>query len=85
MDEANYQFRPSDKILIISQTGKLKAITPELSTHFDEDMVILEKWIPKNQFQPFIMMAKKSGIISNVFWWKPKMRRVLSQNIQILN
>ena len=41
------EFRPSDKILIISQTGKLKAITPELSTHFDEDMVILEKWIPK--------------------------------------
>lgn len=41
------EFRPNDKILIISQTGKLKAITPELSTHFDEDMVILEKWIPK--------------------------------------
>ncbi|MFV8332577.1 DNA gyrase/topoisomerase IV subunit A [Flavobacterium sp. GSP14] len=41
------EFRPSDKILIISQAGKLKAITPELSTHFDEDMVILEKWIPK--------------------------------------
>jgi topoisomerase-4 subunit A len=39
-----------DKILIISQTGKLKAITPELSTYFDEDMVILEKWIPKTNF-----------------------------------
>jgi topoisomerase-4 subunit A len=47
MDEENLgEFRPSDKILIISQTGKIKAITPELSTHFDEDMVILEKWIP---------------------------------------
>ncbi len=41
------EFRPSDKILIVSQTGKLKVITPELSTHFDEDMVVLEKWIPK--------------------------------------
>jgi topoisomerase-4 subunit A len=41
------EFRPSDKILIISQTGKAKVITPELSTHFDEDMVVLEKWIPK--------------------------------------
>ena len=39
-------FRPSDKILVISQTGKLKVITPELSTHFDEDMVVLEKWVP---------------------------------------
>jgi topoisomerase IV subunit A len=41
------EFRPNDKILIIQQSGKLKVITPELSTHFDEDMVILEKWIPK--------------------------------------
>ncbi|PKB15463.1 DNA gyrase/topoisomerase IV subunit A [Flavobacterium sp. 5] len=41
------EFRPSDKILIIQQSGKLKVITPELTTHFDEDMIILEKWIPK--------------------------------------
>lgn len=41
------EFRPSDKILIIQQSGKLKVITPELSTHFDEDMIVLEKWIPK--------------------------------------
>ena len=41
------EFRPNDKILVISQAGKLKVITPELSTHFDEDMVVLEKWIPK--------------------------------------
>jgi topoisomerase-4 subunit A len=41
------EFRPSDKILMIAQTGKLKVITPELSTHFDEDMIVLEKWIPK--------------------------------------
>jgi topoisomerase-4 subunit A len=41
------EFRPSDKILIISQSGKIKVITPELSTHFDEDMVVLEKWVPK--------------------------------------
>jgi topoisomerase-4 subunit A len=41
------EFRPSDKILIIQQSGKLKVITPELTTHFEEDMVVLEKWIPK--------------------------------------
>jgi hypothetical protein len=23
-------------------------------------MVVLEKWIPKNQFQPFIMMEKRA-------------------------
>jgi len=41
------EFKPSDKILVISQTGKLKVIIPELSTHFDEDMIVLEKWKPK--------------------------------------
>ena len=41
------EFRPNDKILVISQSGKIKVITPELSTHFDEDMVVLEKWVPK--------------------------------------
>ncbi|MDI1255915.1 MAG: DNA gyrase/topoisomerase IV subunit A [Flavobacterium sp.] len=41
------EFRPSDKILVISQSGKIKAVTPELTSHFDEDMIILEKWIPK--------------------------------------
>jgi topoisomerase-4 subunit A len=40
------EFKPSDKLLVISQAGKLKVIIPELTTHFDEDMVVLEKWIP---------------------------------------
>ncbi len=41
------EFRPNDKILVVSQSGKLKVITPELTTHFDEDMIVLEKWVPK--------------------------------------
>ena len=41
------EFRPNDKILIVQQSGKLKVVIPELSTHFDADMVVLEKWIPK--------------------------------------
>ena len=41
------EFRPNDRLLIINQSGKIKTIIPELTTHFDEDMVILEKWHPK--------------------------------------
>ncbi|MBE0390510.1 DNA gyrase/topoisomerase IV subunit A [Flavobacterium sp. PL002] len=41
------EFRPSDKILIVQQSGKLKVVVPELTTHFETDMVVLEKWIPK--------------------------------------
>ncbi|HEX8574965.1 MAG TPA: DNA gyrase/topoisomerase IV subunit A, partial [Flavobacterium sp.] len=41
------EFRPNDRILIINQSGKLKTIIPELTTHFDQDMIVLEKWHPK--------------------------------------
>ncbi|WP_456440177.1 DNA gyrase/topoisomerase IV subunit A [Psychroserpens sp.] len=41
------EFRGEDRLLIITQSGMLKTILPELSTHFDDDMIVLEKWIPK--------------------------------------
>lgn len=40
------EFKPNDRMLIINQTGKIRTIVPELTTHFEEDMVVLEKWIP---------------------------------------
>ncbi|MFT7351229.1 MAG: topoisomerase-4 subunit A [Flavobacterium sp.] len=41
------EFRPNDRLLIINQSGKLKTIIPEITTHFDGDMIVLEKWNPK--------------------------------------
>jgi topoisomerase-4 subunit A len=41
------EFRPNDRLLIINQSGKLKTIIPELTSHFEEDMIVLEKWNPK--------------------------------------
>ncbi|SDS43628.1 topoisomerase-4 subunit A [Formosa sp. Hel1_31_208] len=41
------EFRGEDRLLIITQSGIVKTILPELSTHFDDDMIVLEKWIPK--------------------------------------
>ena len=41
------EFRGEDRLLIITQSGIAKTIMPELTTHFDEDMIVLEKWIPK--------------------------------------
>ncbi len=40
------EFRPNDRLLIINQNGKLKTIIPELTTHFEEGMIVLEKWNP---------------------------------------
>jgi len=53
------EFKPSDKILIINQTGKLKVIIPELSTHFDEDMIVLEKWNPKKPISAIYFDGEK--------------------------
>ncbi|MDO9038993.1 MAG: DNA gyrase/topoisomerase IV subunit A [Lutibacter sp.] len=41
------EFKPEDRLLIINQKGIIKTIKPELSTHFDSDMIVLEKWVPE--------------------------------------
>ena len=41
------EFRGEDRLLIITQSGVVKTLIPELTTHFDSDMIVLEKWIPK--------------------------------------
>jgi topoisomerase-4 subunit A len=41
------EFRGEDRLLIITQSGIAKTIIPELTTHFESDMIVLEKWIPK--------------------------------------
>jgi topoisomerase-4 subunit A len=41
------EFRGEDRILIITQSGVVKTIMPEMSVHFEDDMITLEKWIPK--------------------------------------
>lgn len=41
------EFRGEDRLLIINQSGTVKTILPELSSHFDDDMVVIEKWLPK--------------------------------------
>jgi len=41
------EFRPDDRLLIINQHGNVRTIIPEVTHHFDEDMIVLEKWIPQ--------------------------------------
>jgi len=41
------EFRGEDRLLIITQSANLKTIRPELTTHFEDDVIVLEKWIPK--------------------------------------
>ena len=40
-------FRGEDRILMVDQEAILKTIRPELTTHFKNNLIILEKWQPK--------------------------------------
>ena len=40
------EFTADDRLLVINQKGEVKTIIPNLNTHFDDDMIVLEKWIP---------------------------------------
>ena len=40
------EFKAEDKLLIITQSGKAKSVKPDVAMHFDDDMIVLEKWKP---------------------------------------
>lgn len=40
------EFTADDRLLIINQKGEAKTIIPNLNTHFESDMIVLEKWNP---------------------------------------
>jgi topoisomerase-4 subunit A len=40
------EFTSEDRLLTINQKGVVRTMIPELSMHFDDDMIVLEKWKP---------------------------------------
>ncbi|MBT8294418.1 MAG: DNA gyrase/topoisomerase IV subunit A, partial [Eudoraea sp.] len=40
------EFTSEDRLLIVNQKGILKVVIPELTMRFDDDIIVLEKWIP---------------------------------------
>ena len=61
------EFRGDDKILVVSQIASLKIIQPELSTHFNDDMIVLEKWIPKKPISAIYFDGKKEKYFAKRF------------------
>jgi len=53
------EFRGEDRILIITQDGVAKTIKPELTTRFDDEFIILEKWVPKKPISAVYWEADK--------------------------
>ena len=40
-------FKGDDKLLVATQQGTVRVVTPELSLHFDDSVSHIEKWIPE--------------------------------------
>lgn len=53
------EFRGEDRLLVINQRGYVKTIIPEVTTHFDDDMIVLEKWIPKKPISAIYFDGEK--------------------------
>ncbi|MCF7569164.1 DNA gyrase/topoisomerase IV subunit A [Sabulilitoribacter arenilitoris] len=53
------EFRGEDKLLIITQSGIVKTVTPEVTMHFDDDMIVMEKWIPKKPVSAIYFNGEK--------------------------
>ncbi len=53
------EFRGEDKLLIITQSGLVKTVTPEVTMHFDDDMVVMEKWMPKKPISAIYFNGEK--------------------------
>lgn len=52
-------FKGEDRLLIITQSGVVKTIQPDLSTHFDDNMVVLEKWNPQKPISAIYYEGEK--------------------------
>ena len=53
------EFKAEDKLLIITQSGKAKAVKPDLAMHFDDDMIVLEKWKPNKPISAIYFDGEK--------------------------
>ena len=53
------EFRGEDRILVVTQSGIAKTIIPEITAHFEEDMIVLEKWIPNKPISAIYFDGEK--------------------------
>ena len=53
------EFRAEDKLLIITQSAKAKAVKPDLAMHFENDMIVLEKWKPNKPISAIYFDGEK--------------------------
>lgn len=70
-------FGPEDKILTILQSGHYKLNSFDVSTHFDEDMILIEKFNPKKPISAIYLDGESKTYFVKRFMVEPTDKKVL--------
>ncbi len=60
-------FKGDDLLLVITQKGVVKTMAPDVSLHFDEDMIVLEKWQPNKPISAIYYDGEKQKYFGKRF------------------
>ncbi|MAZ30496.1 MAG: DNA topoisomerase IV [Flavobacteriales bacterium] len=71
------EFAGDDKILVISQTGEYQLLSFELSSHFPEDIIVIEKFDPQKPISSIYWDGSKSKYFVKRFLIEPSDKKVL--------
>jgi topoisomerase-4 subunit A len=71
------EFAGDDKILIISQTGEYQLLSFELSSHFPDDLIVIEKFDPQKPISAVYWDGSKSKYFVKRFLIEPLDKKVL--------
>ncbi len=70
-------FGPEDKILTIIQSGHYKLNSFDVSTHFDEDMILIEKFNPKKPISAIYLDGESKTYFVKRFMVEPTDKKIL--------
>lgn len=70
-------FKGDQRILLITQEGIAKTILPELTTHFNDEYVVMEKWIPERPITAVYWEGEKERFLVKRFLIESKDREEL--------
>lgn len=60
-------FKGDDRMLLITKEGQLKTIIPELSLHFENNILVMEKWTPEKPISAIYYDGEKERVFVKRF------------------
>lgn len=71
------EFNPNDRILTINQSGSYKLTSFDLTNHFDDDLILIEKWVVDKPIMAIYYDGEKGQYFVKRFLIEPSDKKVL--------